>query len=344
LNNTGNAWTMRVATIVDVAQRAGVSIATVSRVINNSRMVSDQKRTRILEVMREIGYQPVIRENKNSRQVLLLVSSVTQLMEDVAAGIVDTAEAADSGPALAISLTGQEADSYRRTLMLLKTIPRETLYGIIFLNNMCSDSALWNEFQQYPLVQIGEYIDTDPLLAVMSDDRAAMKELTERLIRKGRRRFLFVSNRYGANEQQYKFCVRREAGFRAALEEAGLPINPDMFMYTDYTPEGGADAGRRIAKMKDRPDAVLCVSDYIASGCAAELQAAGIAVPSDTAVTGFDNNEISEICRPRLTTVHQSFSEMGAEALSMLDALVSGRLKMGRITYIQHSIIERDSA
>jgi LacI family repressor for deo operon, udp, cdd, tsx, nupC, and nupG len=335
---------MRVATIVDVAQRAGVSIATVSRVINNSRMVSDQKRTRILEVMQEIGYQPVIRENKNNRQILLLISSVAQLIEDVAAGITNTAGAIDSGPALAVSLTGQGAGGYQHTLKLLKTIPRETLYGIIFLNNMCSDSILWNEFQQYPLVQIGEYIDTDPLLAVMSNDTAAMQELTKRLIRKGRRRFLFVSNRYGAAGQQYKFCVRRETGFRMALEEAGIPFNPEMLMYTDYTPEGGADAGRRIAGMKNRPDAVLCVSDYIACGCIAELQAMGVAVPSDTAVTGFDNNEISEICRPRLTTVHQSFEEMGAEALFMLDALVSGRLKMGRITYIQHSIIERESA
>ncbi|MDR0401279.1 MAG: LacI family transcriptional regulator [Treponema sp.] len=334
---------MRVVTIVEVAQRAGVSIATVSRVINNSRMVSDQKRIRILEVMKEIGYQPAVRENKNSPPILLLISSVPHLIEDVVAGITNMAETIDPAPVLAISLTRQDADSYHHALRLLKTIPRETLYGIVFLNNMCGDSVLWNEFQQYPLVQIGEYIDTDPLLAVMSDDARAMKELTERLIRGGRRRFLFVSNRYGANEQQYRFCARREAGFRAALEEAGIPFRPEMLMYTDYTPEGGAEAGRRIAKMKDPPDAVLCVSDYIACGCVAELQTLGIAVPVDMAVTGFDNNEISEICRPRLTTVHQSFEEMGAEALFMLDALVSGRLKMGRITYIQHSIIERDS-
>jgi DNA-binding LacI/PurR family transcriptional regulator len=128
-----------------------------------------------------------------------------------------------------------------------------------------------------------------------------------------------------------------------ALEEAGIPFSPDMIIYTDYTAEGGMEAARQIAEMKKRPDAVLCVSDYVAAGCIAELRALGIAIPSDMAVTGFDNNELSEICRPRLTTVHQSFEEMGAEALFMLDALVSGRFKMGRITYIQHSIIERDS-
>jgi DNA-binding LacI/PurR family transcriptional regulator len=336
---------MMVATIVDVARQAGVSIATVSRVINNSRVVSEEKRSRVLEVMGELGYRPVVRENKNGRPILVLVSSVTAMVEDVAAGITGAAETMDPAPSLIISLTKQNADSYQHTLTLLKTLPRELLYGIIFLNNMCSDTALWNEFQQYPLVQIGEYTDTDPLLAVMTDDMAAMKELTAFLIRRGRRRFLLVSNRFGnSGGQQYRFCIRREAGFRMALEEAGIPFGSDMIIYTDYTAEGGMEAARRIAEMKNRPDAVLCVSDYIAVGCIAELRALGISIPSDMAVTGFDNIELSEIYRPRLTTVHQSFEEMGAEALFMLDALVSGKFKMGRITYIQHSIVERDSA
>ncbi|MDR0731361.1 MAG: LacI family transcriptional regulator [Treponema sp.] len=335
---------MRIVTVVDVARRAGVSIATVSRVINNSKMVSGEKRARILEVMQELGYQPVIRENKNNHQILILVSSITELIEDVAAGILDAAKTMDHTPALAISFTKQDADSYQYAVKLLRIIPREMIYGIIFLNNMCGDSILWDEFQQYPLVQIGEYIDTDPLLVVASNDTIAMKEMTEFLIRKGRKRFMLVSNHFGISGQRYKFCLHRETGFRLALEEAGIPFSKDMIIDTDYTPEGGMDAGRRIAGMKERPDAVLCVSDYIASGCIAGLQAQNIIIPSDIAVTGFDNREISEICRPALTTVRQSFEEMGAEAFFMLSDLVSRRLKMGRTTYIQHSIIERDSA
>jgi DNA-binding LacI/PurR family transcriptional regulator len=335
---------MRIVTVVDVAQRAGVSIATVSRVINNSRMVSEQKRTRILEVMRELGYRPVSRGSKNNRQILLLVSSITELIEDVAAGILEVEKTMDYAPALVISFAKQDTDSYQHAVKLLRILPQEMIYGIIFLNNMCNDGALWREFQQYPLVQIGESLDTDPLLVVASNDTMAMKEMTELLIRKGRKRFMLVSNHFGANGQQYKFCLHREMGFRLALEEAGLPFSRDMIIDTDYTPEGGMDVGRRIAEMKDRPDAVLCVSDYIASGCIAELQTQNIKVPSDIAVTGFDNREISEICRPALTTVRQSFEEMGAEALFLLNDLVSGRLKMGRTTYIQHSIIERGSA
>jgi DNA-binding LacI/PurR family transcriptional regulator len=335
---------MRIATIVDVARQAGVSIATVSRVINDSRMVSEQKRTRVLEVMQEIGYRPAVRENKNGKSIVLLISSGTRTMvEDVIMGITGAAETLDSSPALTVSFAKQDAESYRQTLKLLKIIPRELLYGIIFLTNMCTDEALWSEFQQYPLVQIGETVATDPFLAVMTDDIQAMKELTTLLIRKGRKQFIFVSNRLSIEGQQYQFCLRREAGFRQALEEAGIPFSPDMLIYTDYTIEGSADAGRRIIEMKTRPDAVLCVSDYIACDLIAELQAQGIAIPADIAVTGFDNDESSEICRPRLTTVHQAFEEMGAEALFMLDALISGKLKIGRTTYMQHSIIERDS-
>jgi LacI family repressor for deo operon, udp, cdd, tsx, nupC, and nupG len=306
-------------------------------------MVSEQKRTRILEVMQELGYQPVNRVNKNNRRILILVSSVTELIEDAVTGILDVEKTMDNSPALVISFTKQDIDSYQHAIKLLRILPREMIYGIIFLNNMCGDSALWNEFQQYPLVQIGEFLDSDPLLVVTSNDTMAMKEMTELLIRKGRKRFILVSNHFGANGQQYKFCLNREMGFRLALEEAGIPFRKDMIIDTDYTSEGGMDVGRRIVEMKDRPDAVLCVSDYIAGGCIAELQTHNINVPSDIAVTGFDNSEISEICRPTLTTVRQSFEEMGAEAFLMLSDLVSGRLKMGRTTYIQHSIIERDS-
>jgi DNA-binding LacI/PurR family transcriptional regulator len=338
---------MSIVTIVDVAQRAGVSIATVSRTLNNSGLVSEQKRTRVLEVVRELGYQPGVREIKPNNQIVFLISSVMymEMVEDVITGILQALSNDSNGNmgkqepnlSLAISYAGQNVNGYHGALKLLKAIPQDMVYGLIFFHNMCDDAALWNEFQQYPIVQIGEYLDMNPPMVITSDDTNAMYELTNLLIHKGKKHLIFVSG------QQSGYCVRRKTGFRHALEDAGISFSEDMVLYTDTTLEGGSDAGKRIAEMENRPDAILCVNDVIACGCLAELQFCGIRVPADMAVTGFDDINLSEIYHPHLTTVRQSFGEMGSEAISMLKALISGKLKMGRITFIQHSIIERET-
>jgi LacI family repressor for deo operon, udp, cdd, tsx, nupC, and nupG len=333
---------MQIITVSDVAKAAGVSTATVSRVLNDSKLVTESKRRRVSQVMQELGYVPQNRTGKKTpgNQIILLVSSVFPVLEEICAGINAAIRELDAPWELAICYAG---DDYKNALSLMKLIPQDLLRGLIFFNNFCTDRELWEEFQRYPLVRIGEYSDNDPSFVISTDDFKAMSDMTGLLIRKGRRRFALVSNNFFAEQQRYYFCMRREAGFRAALREAGLPFDERMLLYVDYTVEGGLDAARRIAEMRPLPDAVVCVNDFIATGCVIGLGELGIQIPGGMAVTGFDGMEVAEFCRPKLTTVRQAFEEMGMEALRMLDTLSMGRLGAGRITFIAHSIIERES-
>jgi DNA-binding LacI/PurR family transcriptional regulator len=337
---------MQIVTINDVAKAAGVSIATVSRVINNDNVVTESKRERVFQVMRELGYVPVRRGSKSAsgNQIILIISSIFPFLEEVYSGISAAVGELNAHYEVALCYAENIQHGYRNALALIKMLPPELLRGLIFFNNVCTDRELLAEFQRYPLVQIGEYIESESTFVVSSDDKRAMFDITRLLIARGRRRFGLVSNRFSPEQRRYQFCARREAGFRAALEGTDIPFDNSMILYVDYTVEGGIDAARRIAELDPRPDAVVCVSDYIAAGCVMELQERGISVPGSIAVTGFDDNEIAEFCYPRLTTVRQSFEEMGMEAVRMLDALCAGSLNLGRTTYIWHSIIERGSA
>lgn len=337
---------MQTVTVNDVAKAAGVSIATVSRVLNNNNVVTESKRQRVFQVARELGYVPVGRAGKTTagNQIIVLVCSVLPMLEEVYSGISAAVRELGAHYEVAISYTENTGNNYRNALALVKMLPPELLRGLIFYNNVCTGEALLEEFRRYPLVQIGEYIESESSFAVSTDDERAMFDMTKLLIAKGRRRFVLVSNKFSSEQRRYHFCIRREAGFRSALEEAGIPFDNSMILYVDYTIEGGSDAARRIAEIDPRPDAVVCVSDFIAAGCVMELGELGVSVPGDMAVTGFDDIEIAEFCRPRLTTVRQSFEEMGIEAVRMLDALCAGSLNLGRTTFIQHSIIERGSA
>ncbi len=127
------------------------------------------------------------------------------------------------------------------------------------------------------------------------------------------------------------------------MKANGIDVNQDHIIAADYSLEGGTDAATEILKMKERPDAICCVSDTIAVGLINELKRHGVRVPQDIAVTGFDNLNIVEACTPTVTTVAQSFDEIGAEAVRVLDLVIAGVLSKGRIIMVNHEIIERDS-
>ncbi|GHU69456.1 catabolite control protein A [Spirochaetia bacterium] len=336
---------MQIATIADVARIAGVSIATVSRVKNKSNLVSVEKRNRVYSAMQELGYKPDAPENifRGKGKIVLVVCHGFYLFEDILNGIVDAAKGLDADYNVVVCQTGQAEDGYRKALSTIRLIPQELLSGIIFYNNMCDDSDVWSEVQRYPLVQIGEYNKSDPCFAVMTNDEEAENDITSLLISKGRKRFAFLANQNLDGRKRNQFCIKREEGFRSALLAGGIPIDEKMFFAVDYTPEGGVEAAKRIMEMDVRPDAIVCASDMIAMGVLRELNRQGVSVPGEIAITGFDDSDFSEFLSPGLTTVRQSYWELGVEAIRMLDSLINGSLQSGRITYIKHTLIERES-
>lgn len=328
------------ATIVDVAQEAEVSVATVSRVMNNSFRVTEEKRRRVYAAIEKLSYQPTIRQKnvKNTGRIILLVAPI--LVNELFDSIMATGK--DMGYETIIYYIGEDAEGYNSLIDLMKMFPPGLICGLIFVNNVCGEPEPWARLQQYPLVQVGEYLDAETCFAVSTDDVKAAFDMTSYMIQKGHRRIALVST--DANQgSRFRFCKDREAGYRMALAQNNMPVDPELLIYTDYTVEGGAEAARKLIGLEQKPDAVFCVSDHMGVGCVEEFQLAGYHVPGDIAVAGFDNLELSEMCRPRLTTLAQSLEEIGAEAVRVLDMIVNGKLTAGRKIYVQHHIIVRES-
>lgn len=328
-------------TISDVAKEAGVSVSTASRALNNSFMVSQEKKDRVLEAVKKLDYRPIrISAARRAQQNKIIVVVPVMMHGNMLDSIRRTAE--ELGYQTAIALVGENrCEGYRNALEFVKMLPSHLLCGLVFIHNECRDQELWAEFCNYPLVQIGVHQNTSPRFCVMIDDHEAAYDMTTYLIQQGYKKIAYVRT---LNELEYSYNEQRLSGYRQALADAGLPFE-EAFLYTaDYFQEGGIDVARELLKKKEKPDAVFCGSDYIAFGCISELQRHGLRVPDDIAVCGFDNMDFCEYTYPSLTTVNQPFDEMGAEAVRLLNTLVTGTLTSGRKVIASHTVLGRDSA
>lgn len=328
-------------TIADVAKEAGVSLSTASRALNNSVVVSQEKKDRVAEAVKKLGYRPIrISTARRAQQSKIILVITAMLHNEMLDSIRKTA--GEMGYQTVVAFVGEaQDDGYRNALEIVKMLPANLLCGLIFVHNQCWEKNLWAEFCSYPLVQVGESQPMSPKLSVTIDDHEAAYDMTQYLLRKGYRDIVYVSS---GDQTQYSYCRPRQAGFEDAMADAGLPVGPESIMRADYVLDGGTDVAQRLLKMKKLPDAVFCSSDYMALGCIAELQKNGVKVPEEIAVSGFDNIEASEYCQPRLTTVGQPYEEMGAEAVRLLDMLYSGVIASGRRVIASHVILERESA
>ncbi|HIR92207.1 MAG TPA: LacI family DNA-binding transcriptional regulator [Candidatus Egerieimonas intestinavium] len=327
-------------TISDVAKEAGVSLSTASRALNNSSLVSAEKKEKVLEAVKKLGYRPIrLSAVRKAQQDKIIVVITRMLNRDMLDAIRETAD--ELGYQMAISYAGESCDGgYQSALELIKILPQHMIGGLIFIHNECRDEKIWKELSAYPMVQVGESKEVSPLRSISIDDRAAAYDMTSYLIKQGYRRIAYVRS---DNDDRFSYGKPRLKGYCEALEDAGIEVDKSLILDAGYILDGGSDVAKDIVKMKNRPDVVFCGSDYMAVGCLAELERQGIRVPEDIAVCGFDNHEVTEYCQPSLTTVGQPYGEMGSEAVRMLDMICSGAIASGRKMLAEHTIIVRES-
>lgn len=327
-------------TISDVAREAGVSLSTASRALNNSSLVSQEKKDRIADAVKKLNYKPLrntaARKSQQNKIIILITSLLNAEMIEAIRH-----ESEKQGYQMVLSYAGDGTDGYSGCLELVRMLPSYMICGIILVHNECPDKDVWRELSTYPNVQIGEYQPCKPLNCIMLDDYQAAYEMTGYLIEKGHKNIAYVNP--GVNGS-WRFAKQRYEGFQAAMKQAGIPTSKKLYLEADYTLEGGADIAQRLLNMDPVPDAVFCGSDQAAAGCVVELNCRGVKVPEDIAVCGFDNFEISEVPYPKITTIAQPFDEMGMEAVRMLDMMASGTLVSGRKVLASHTLIERGSA
>jgi LacI family transcriptional regulator len=298
-----------VATIRDVARLADVSIATVSRVFNGSTRVSDQTRHHVRSIAARVGYWPntaarSLTTSRTSTLGVLLPDLYGEFYSEVIRGI-DQAARRDG---YQILISGSHADTL--TLVTAARAMHGLVEGMIIMApDDGSAAALQEIMESIPAVLLNPPCDNGSCNAISIANYDGAYAITEHLLALGHRRIAMVKGPSGNVDSE-----ERLKGYRAAMLHAGIDPSPDLEFQGDFTEVSGCQAGRAAIQSIPRPTAMVAANDYMAIGLMSALREAGVRIPEEMAVTGFDDIEISQYVNPPLTSVHVDTYELGERA------------------------------
>lgn len=301
------------ATIYDVAQRAGVSAATVSRVLNGQRNVDAPMAARVREAAAELDYRTnaVARNLRRASTTLwaAIVSDVENpFFTSLVRGIEDVAQAA--GYSVVLCNSDEDPD---KEAAYVAAVLAEQMAGVLISPSGRMDTLQTLQACRTPTVLIDRSIQGLTVDAVLVDNEHGAAEATRHLLNGGYRRIACVTG-----PRRISTAVDRLAGYRRALREAGLPISRDLIRNADFREVGGYQAMTSLLEGDARPDAVFAANNLMAVGVLKSLAAHGKRVPQDIAVVGFDEIPWADLVRPSITTVAQPTYELGQAGATLL--------------------------
>lgn len=302
-------------TIGDVAARAGVSIATVSRVVNGRYGVADATITRVQAVIDELGYESSLIARSLRNQRTNVIGILVAGIEPFSAELLKGADRAvrETHFELVVYSGGVEVDDGWERRYLSR------LGGTLTDGTILVTPTVVEVERTHPIVAVDPHVGGSKLPTVDSQNFEGAIEATRHLTVLGHRRIGFLAGRHDLESAR-----RREAGYREALAEAGIPFDPGLVQVGAYTEATAEEPARRLLSLDDRPTAIFAANDLSAIQVLRTAAAYGLAVPDDLSVVGFDNIPGSALTEPPLTTVDQSIQELGEEAVRILVDLIDG--------------------
>jgi LacI family transcriptional regulator len=297
------------ATIRDVARAAGVSVATVSRALNGADNVLPQTKQRILDAARALRFTPSgaarsLITRRTDTIGALLPDLHGEYFSELIRGIDQAARA--RGLHLLVSSSHGDADEAAAALRAMNG----RVDGLLVMSPHADAQFLSHNLPgSLPAVLLNTGFELPGHARFVIDNFGGAQTMTRHLAASGRKRIAFINGPQGNHEAQERLRGYR-AGLRAGMRET--------LFEGDFTEESGWAAGRRIAQSKPRPDAVFAANDMAAIGCLAALGEAGLRVPEDIAVVGFDDIPIARYVSPALTTIRVPIAALGAAALETL--------------------------
>ena len=310
------------AGLAEIAAAAGVSISTVSRVLNRRSGVNDETRRRVLQVLAERPYTPRGLAALQRTGVLGLL--VPELSNPVFPAIAEALETSAARRGYSSVLCNTRSAAMREEEYVRMLLARG-VSGMVFVSPESTDAAASHDHysqlkaEGVHMVFVNGGMPSLEVPDVGVDEQAAGYLATRHLVGLGHERIGFVAGPTRSMPTRLK-----QAGWAVALEEAGLPHDPSSVAHAPYGAAGGAAAMRRLLET-GRPTAVICSSDLMALGVLSEARRAGLAVPGDLSVVGFDDIPMSAYCTPALTTLAQPITEIARAAVDgLLADLESG--------------------
>ena len=330
--------------IKEVARIAGVSIATVSRCINNPEKVTEKTRLKVQEAILNTGYSPntlaqSFRRGRTNLVMVVLPSIGDPFFTAVMRGIRTAARA--KGYSVVIDET--QFNTMTEDEIGAMLVSKQT-DGIILLASMSpfGTRVLSAKSQRRLPIVIGCETVSPELSGFPSvhiDNVAAAGEATDYLISRGHKRIAMI---YG--QESSLLTKDREFGYRAAMKKAKLPIEDGWCVEGELTLQGAIRATRKLLNHEKRPTAIFCANDEMAMGCLHEIKSAGLCVPDDVSVIGFDDIRYAEILDPPLTTISQPAEEIGERVMYRLcREIEEGRSEKNAPEIVPHRLIVRQS-
>lgn len=302
------------ATMKDVALKAKVSTATVSRALMNPDKVSQSTRSRVEQAALEVGYFPQsmgrnVKRNE-SRTILVIVPDICDpFFSEIIRGIEVTA--AEQGY---LVLIGDCAHQNQKEKTFLNLIITKQIDGMVLLSSRLPfDASVEEQRNLPPMVMSNEFAPELELPTVHIDNLTAAFNAMNYLLDLGHKRIGCI-----AGPEDMPLCHYRLQGYVQALRRSGIVVDPHYIARGDFTFEAGANALKQLLEQPLPPTAVFCHSDVMALGTLSWAKRQGLKVPDDLSIIGFDNIALAEFCDPPLTTVAQPRFDIGREAMLLL--------------------------
>jgi LacI family transcriptional regulator len=327
-------------TIADVAQEAGVSMMTVSRVINHKDGVSQETAQRIWEIIDQLGYRPSglargLASSKTQTLGLVVPDIGNPFFSDIARGLENRAYA--SGYSVFLCNTNEDP---QREQAVLKSLDEKRVDGLVLCSSRLTDADLAHNLARFPAVVLINRDLPDQLgRAVTVDDQAAAQEAVDHLVRSGHQAIGFL-----AGPQASASGAKRLLGYQAALQSGGIAAKPAWVQRC--LPNAKVAQITAAQLLSDNPEitALFCYNDLMAVGALKAAASLSRTVPDDLAIVGFDDIPLAELVTPALTTCRVPRDQMGQLALDMLLCQMEDRAEECQDTLIQPELIIRQSA
>jgi LacI family transcriptional regulator, repressor for deo operon, udp, cdd, tsx, nupC, and nupG len=327
--------------IKDIAALSGVSPATVSRTLRNPELVNKDTRKKVMKAVRESGYRPNrFGSSLRTRESGNIVVVMPDITNQVNAGIIRAieSEAHKSGYSVLLGDTQGLAERERHYADMISSGQAD---GILLFTSRLPfdiDPKLPLLKQLPPLVNGNESIPVDGLCKVMINNAEGAKAAVQYLLSLGHRRIAAVLGAQDAPSNQ-----ERLQGFRQAMEEVGLQVEPQLMVAGDYSTESGMAAMEKLLKLRQRPTAVFCFNDDMAIGAMNVLHHYGFSIPEDMSVMGFDDIRYAGLMRPALTTIHQPLEDIGRAAMQLLLQQLKGQQPENKQVELPFQLVIRQS-
>jgi LacI family transcriptional regulator len=328
-------------TINHVAALAGVSPTTVSHVLSGKRLVAEETRGTVHEAIRRLGYRPnyVARSlrTRRSHMIAVVVPDVTNTFYSVLTrGLADTLD----GEGYRSYVCNTDGLLDREAKFLDDVLDRGADGIVLAAVDAASAGALKPADLGVPVVCVGGRLDHPQVDVVTIDEERGSYEVTRHLLTGSPERVAMIQGPSASG-------ATRIAGFNRAVADAGRTIDPTLMVTGDWTRRGGYEAMSQILRRQSRPrpDAVFCANDLMAIGAIDALREAGLDVPKDVAVAGFDDVDAATIVHPPLTTVVNPAYDIGVSAAELLVSRLSGQYDgEGREIGLPCPLVVRESA